>query len=213
MKPSQFYLPVTAAVLMSVSVLAAPAKKMGPMPSDAPSGTYKVDPTHASVIWKVNHMGLANYVSRFTKFDAEIKYDAANPGNSSVSVSIDPKSVRTDFPYVDKEDFDKKLATSDKFFNGDKFPDIKFVSTKLVKTSATKGKLTGNLTMLGVTKPVVLDVTLTGAMKEHPFTKKAALGFSATGTVKRSEYGMSYGVPMIGDDVMLDINGEFSKVD
>ncbi len=202
-----------AASLIAVPAVAKPMAKPAIATSDVPSGTYKVDPTHASVLWKVNHMGLANYVSRFTKFDAEIKYDAAVPTNSSVSVTIDPKSVRTDFPFADKKDFDGELATGDKFFNAGKYPDIIFVSTKLVKLSPTKGKLTGNLTLLGVTKPVTLDVTLSGTMKEHPFTKKAALGFNATGTVSRSAFGMTYGVPMVGDDVSLEINGEFQKAD
>jgi polyisoprenoid-binding protein YceI len=199
-----------ASAMLALS-LAAPAIAVAP--ADVPSGTYKVDITHASLAWKVRHMGLANYVARFTKFDAEIKYDAAKPVNSSVSVTIDPKSVRTDYPFADKKDFDAELATGEKFFNANKFPEIKFVSTKLVKTGPTKGKLSGNLTFLGVTKPMVMDVTLSGTLKEHPYTKKPALGFSAIGVVKRSEFGMNFGIPGIADDVTLDINGEFMKAD
>jgi polyisoprenoid-binding protein YceI len=194
-----------AAVSIATSTLAL-------TPADAPSGTYKLDTTHASLNWKVRHMGLANYVSRFTKFDAEIKYDAANPAKSSVRVTIDPKSVRTDYPFPEKVDFDAKLA-GENFFNAAKYPEIKFVSTGMKKTGPTTGRMTGDLTLLGVTKPVTLTVTLTGALKEHMFTKKPALGFSATGTVKRSDFGMKYGIPGIADDVQLDINAEFMKAD
>jgi polyisoprenoid-binding protein YceI len=202
-----------AAAMFAASLFAVPALAAAPSPADVPSGTYKIDQTHASVVWKVKHMGLAQYSARFTKFDAEIKYDAAAPLKSSVAVTIDPKSVRTDYPYPEKENFDEKLANDGKIFNSEKYPDIKFVSKKMVKTSATTGKLTGDLTFLGVTKPVTLDVTLSGTMKKHPFSGQPALGFSATGVVKRSQFGMGFGAPMIGDDVILDINAEFQKAE
>jgi polyisoprenoid-binding protein YceI len=202
---------VSAALFVSSGLTAKPMA--GPSTADVPSGTYKVDPTHASVVWKVKHMGVAMYSARFTKFDAEIKYDAKAPTSSSMTATIDPKSIRTDYPYPEKENFDAKLSDDEKIFNSGKYPDIKFVSKKLVKTSATTGKLTGDLTLLGVTKPVTLNVTLSGTLKEHMYTKKPVLGFAATGTVKRSEFGMGFGIPMIGDDVQLDINGEFQKAD
>lgn len=207
-----------AAALIAASLLApafpAPSVYAAvPAPADVPSGTYKIDLTHASVVWKVKHMGLAMYASRFTKFDAVIKYDAATPIKSSVVVTIDPKSVRTDYPFPEKENFDAKLATDAKIFNANAFPEIKFVSTRLIRMGAVSGKLKGDLTMLGVTKPVTLDVVLSGTMKEHPFSKKPALGFSATGTIKRSDFGMTFGTPMVGDDVQLDINAEFQKAD
>jgi polyisoprenoid-binding protein YceI len=201
----------TLALCAATFAFAAPAFALAP--SDAPSGTYKVDPTHASVVWKVKHMGLAWYSARFVKFDAEIKYDAATPAKSQLSVTIDPKSVRTEYPFPEKENFDEKLANDEKLLNSGKFPDIKFVSKKLTKTGATTGKLLGDLTLLGVTKPMTLDVTLTGAMKQHPFTKNAALGFSATGTLKRSDFGMTSMMQFLSDDVQLDINGEFQKAE
>jgi polyisoprenoid-binding protein YceI len=181
----------------------------GASPADVPSGTYVLEKTHTSLTWKVKHMDLALYSARFTKYDITIKYDSKTPANSSVVAIIDPNSVRTDYPFSDKEDFDKKIATDAKLFNSAAFPEIKFVSTKLVPITKTKGRMTGNLSFIGVTKPVVLEVELTGAVKEHRFTKGPALGFSALGSFKRSDFGMTTYGGAVGDEVQLEIHGEF----
>lgn len=176
---------------------------------DAPAGTYKIDPTHASLTWKVDHLGLAKYTARFTKIDATLTFDPAHPEQTAVSASIDPASVRTDFPYPEKKDFDKELATGDQWFNNAKFPAIVFTSTKVEKTGERTAKMHGDLNFLGVSKPVVLDVTYNGSMKEHPYAKAGAIGFSAVGNIKRSDFGMKNGIPHIGDDVQIAIEAEF----
>ena len=127
---------------------------------------------------------------------------------ATVSVTIDPKSVRTDFPFPEKEDFDKVIA--EKFLQAGQFPTITFKSTALKATGATTGKLTGDLTLLGVTRPVTLDVTLNGA-KEHPMRKIPALGFSATGSFKRSDFGSSALQGPLGDEITVIIEAEFFK--
>ncbi|MCH9807571.1 MAG: YceI family protein [Alphaproteobacteria bacterium] len=180
-------------------------------PLDVPAGTYKVDPTHASLTWKVSHIGLSNYTARFTKMTADLTFDPAKLDQSKVSVTVDPKSIRTDYPFADKKDFDKNLSTGEEWFNAGKHPEITFVSTKVEMTGPATAKVTGDLTLLGVTKPVVLDVKLNKAMKEQPFAKKPALGFSGTATIKRSDFGMTKYVPMIGDEVQLLIEAEFLK--
>ncbi len=195
--------------LFSVALVCAATPVLALTPADAPSGTYVLEKTHASFAWKVKHMDLALYSARFTKFDATITYDAAKPTNSAVSVTVDPNSIRTDYPFPEKEDFDKKLATDAKIFNSAAFPEIKFVSTKLVSAGQNTGKLSGNLTFLGVTKPVTLTVELTGATKSHRFTKAPALGFSASGKIKRSDFGMTVFTGAVADDVELEIHGEF----
>lgn len=174
---------------------------------EVPSGTYALDPTHASVTWKVNHLGLSNYTARFTKFDATLNFDAAKPENSKLTVTIDPKSVRTDYPFPEKEDFDAKIA-GETFFDAAKYPEIKFVSTKVERLGSDTGKVHGDLTFHGVTKPVTLDVTLVGA-KPHPMQKVGAMGFSATTRIKRSDFGVNALVPMVGDEVMVQIEAEF----
>lgn len=188
--------------------LAAAVPASAQLATDVPAGTFKIDPTHASVTWKVMHMGLANYTARFAKVDGTLTFDPAKPETSKLTASIDPMSIKTDFPFVEKENFDKKLATDAQWFNAEFFDKITFVSTGVAMTGAKTADVTGDLTFLGVTKPVVLKVTFNGGMKAHPMTKKPAIGFSATGTVKRSEFGMAGGLPFVGDDVALLIEAE-----
>ena len=176
-----------------------------------PAGLYKLDKTHASVTWKVSHMGLSNYTARFTKIDADLAFDSVDPTKSRLTATIDPTSVRTDYPNAAEKDFDKELATGDKWFNGIQFPQIKFVSTRVEKTGEKTGKLYGDLTFLGVTKPLVLDVTFNGSYLKKPFAEVPALGFSATARLKRSDWGMGTYIPMIGDEVDLLIETEFHK--
>lgn len=195
-------LAVFSALALGASVTSAAAV-------EAPAGAYKLDPTHASVTFKVSHLGLSNYTARFSKIDADLTFDAADMSKSKLNVTIDPMSIRTDYPFADKKDFDKKLATDAEWFNAEFHPEITFASTAVEMTGEKTAKVTGDLTLLDVTKPVTLDVTLNGAMKEHPFLKKPALGFSATGSIKRSEFGFDKYVPMIGDDVALLIEAEF----
>ena len=174
-----------------------------------PAGVYEMDPTHASLIWKVDHLGLAKYTARFTKFSSKIQFDNQDPMNSKVIADIDPRSIKTDYPNPEEKDFDKVLSEDTAWFNTKKFPSITFKSTKLEKTSENTGKLTGNLTFLGVTKPVTLDVTLNKALGNHPFANKPALGFSATGNIKRSDFGMTKYIPTVGDNVDIIIEAEF----
>ncbi len=174
------------------------------------SGTYAVDPTHASLTWRVSHLGFSNYTARFTKFTATINLNAQDPTQSAIDVTIDPNSVRTDFPDPQRVDFDKEIGAGERFLNGAAFPEITFKSTRLERTSATTGLAYGNLTLRGVTKPVALAVTLNAA-KPHPFNQRPTIGVSAVGMIKRSEFGMTALVPNIGDDVMLVIEAEFQR--
>ena len=99
-----------------------------------PAGIYTLDPTHASITWQVNHLGLSNYTARFTKFTAEVDYNPKNPEESVITASIDPTSIKTDYPYPQKKDFDKKLVENEDWFNASAFPKIDFKSTKLEMT-------------------------------------------------------------------------------
>ncbi|MEM7617142.1 MAG: YceI family protein [Pseudomonadota bacterium] len=180
--------------------------------SEMLAGTYELDETHASLIWRVSHLGLSQYTARFTDFDAEIIFDPKQPELSKVTAEINPTSIKTDYPYPEKKDFDKKLIEGGEWFNSKEFPEIKFVSTDIKRNGDDTGVMTGNLTFLGVTKPVTLDVKFNGAMAKQPFSKKPALGFSATGSLKRSQWGMGTYVPNIGDEVEIIIEAEFSKM-
>ncbi len=200
-------MPLKPLLVAAAFALAAPVFAQA-APLNVPAGEYVLDKTHASLTWQVGHMGLSNYTARFATYDAVINLNPADPTKSSVTVTIDPTSVRTDFPFPEKEDFDKVIA--EKFLKASQHPKITFQSTGLVATGATTGKLTGNLSFLGVTKPVTLDVILNGA-KEHPMKKTPALGFSATGVIKRSEFGSTDYLGPVGDDIKLIIEAEFGK--
>jgi polyisoprenoid-binding protein YceI len=193
--------------LLALSALlgtpAFPESKQAP----APSGTYVPDPAHSSVTWKVGHFGLSNYTGRFTKMSAELLWDAENPAASKVSASIDPTSVRTDFPFPHVEDFDKKIGSDVNFLAAQP---ISFVSTEVKVTAENKGQVTGNLTFRGQTRPATLDVTFNGSMAEHPMDKVPKLGFSAIARIKRSEWGLSPHVPVVSDEVTILIETELA---
>jgi polyisoprenoid-binding protein YceI len=198
-----------SAIAALTATLAMPvfAQQAGP----APSGAYVLEKNHASLTWKVKHLGLSNYTARFTRFDVQVSYNAEDITKSTLTATVDPTSVETDFPNPEAEDFDKKVSTDAKFMNASAFPEIKFVSTGIEKTGENTGKIMGNLTFLGVTKPMTLDATLNAAMDKHPMAGVPVLGISATGMVKRSEFGLKELVPFIGDDVQLIIEAELVK--
>lgn len=178
--------------------------------SELPAGEYKLDLTHASIVWKVSHFGLSDYTARFTRFDASIDFDPSDIAASKVNVTIDPTSIQTAYPNPEQEDFDKTLAQDSGWFNAGEYPAITFSSTSITMLNDKQATMTGDLTFLGQTKSVSMDVTLNGAMLKQPFSGLPTMGFSATTTVKRSLWGMDKFVPNIGDDVEVMIEGEFA---
>jgi polyisoprenoid-binding protein YceI len=185
-----------------------------------PAGMYALDPTHASVTWTVKHLGVGDYSGFLGGLEGTATLDPANPAASSIQVTIDPKSVITpyrgdykathaDSPFAT---FDEAVARDARFLNADAHSAITFVSTAVAPEADGSAKVTGDLTFLGVTKPVTLDVTLAGQAAEHPFSKQPAIGFTATGSIKRSDFGMT-AVPtaIIGDDVAIVFSGEFQR--
>jgi len=164
---------------------------------------YALDMAHSAVVFNINHLGFSNMFGRFDNFSGDLKFDADNIENSVINVNIDTDSVNT---FHGKRN--EHLASPD-FFNAAEFPEMTFASTKITKTGDNTAKLEGDLTLLGVTKPVTLDLVVNG-VGPHPFNKQPMAGFTATGTVKRSEFGMNYGLPAIGDEVKLQIDVEAS---
>lgn len=190
---------VAASLVLSASAFAAVSTDY----KTAPAGTYEIDPHHASVHWSVSHMGFSNYTARFDEIAGSLNFDPAKPEASSVQIGIKTDSADTGFDKMDDE------LEGEKFFNVKKFPTATFTSTKLTLVSATRGKLDGNLTLLGVTKPVTFDVTFNGA--GNNFGGQPTMGFSATGSIQRSDFGMKEYIGVVGDDVSLKIEAEFNK--
>lgn len=173
-------------------------------PAFAAPVAYKVDPAHLSVAFVVNHLGFSNLIGRFNTASGDVSFDKDAVDKSSVSMTIDAASVDTNHAKRDEH-----LRSPD-FFNVKEFPKLTFKSTKIVKTGEKTGTLTGDFTMLGVTKPVTLTVTFN---KEgvSPASKLETVGFSARGTLKRTDFGMKYGAPYISDDIELLIDAEATK--
>ncbi len=169
-----------------------------------PAGTYEIEPTHTSVTWRLSHAGLSTYTARFDKISGTIEFNPQAPTTSSALIMIDPNSVNTGLP-----DFDKKIAKD--VFKAEVTPMITFKSKSLTATSPTTGIMTGDLTIAGVTKPMTLNVSYnTGRMS--PFARRQNVGFSASGTIKRSDWGMTnWAAGGIGDSVDLIIEAEFLK--
>ena len=183
-----------------------------PAAAQAPAGDYKLDPAHASLEFKVSHMGFSHYTARFTDFDAKLKFDPAHPETSSVEATIDPKSLALNAPPAGFKD----ELTGKSWFDAAQYPAITFRSTKVEVTGANTAKITGDFTLHGVTKPVVLEAVFNGGYPGFAMDPHARIGFSAHGVFKRSEFGMGYGVPAPGsnmgvsDEVEVNIEAEFS---
>lgn len=195
-------LATSVVALTACSAIAANYTMPGTALTDTPSGTYTLDKSHANVLFSLNHMGFSHYYGRFNAIDGSMNFDAKAPEKSSVKITVDVASVDTNNTKLQDE------LKSAQWFDTAKFPTATFTSTSIEKLTPTTGKLHGDLTLHGVTKPVTLDVTLNGA-GQNSMMAVYELGFSATGTIKRSDFGISQYVPMVGDDVTLTIETEF----
>jgi Uncharacterized conserved protein len=194
------------AVLPFLLTLAVPVDAQDAAPKPAPAGVYLSDPAHTSLTWKISHFGLSNYTARFTGIKARLDWNPAESAQSKLEVKVDPASVRTDFPFPEVEDFDRKIGMEPDFLAG---KEIVFVARAIEVTGGATGKVTGDLTFRGETRPVTLDVRFNGSMAEHPMDKKPHLGFSATATVRRTAWGLGFAVPVLGEDVEVLIETEF----
>jgi polyisoprenoid-binding protein YceI len=173
------------------------------------AGTYKTDPGHTLIGWRVSHFGFNDYFGIFGDVSGTLDIDPANPNAAKVDITIPVGKVTTASAGLTGHLLRAGKDGSKADFFGPAPADAKFVSTK-VEASGMTAKITGDLTLNGVTKPVVLDAKFSGA-GNNPFNKKATVGFHATTTIKRSEFGVSYAVPVISDDVALDISVAFEK--
>ncbi|MEO1966582.1 YceI family protein [Hyphomonas sp.] len=190
-----------------------------PAPELGPAGLYELDLSHASLTWKVSHFGLSNYTARFTGISGTLDFDPEDLSASELNVSVDPTSVETDYPFDFKaghpdspfDTFDQEISESETYFNASAFPEITFKSTDVTATGPNTGTVTGDLTFRGVTKPVTLDVTYNGTATFPWAPDSPRLGFSATGSLKRSDFGLDFMVPNLGDEVDLLIEAEFAK--
>lgn len=182
--------------------------------AEVPAGAYTLDKEHASLIFRVNHLGFSNYTARFKRFDAKLDFDPRNLAASSVTAIVIADSLETDYPHPAKLDFNA-LLKGPEWLDVAAFPEIRFESRNVAVTGKDTVRINGELTLHGVTRPVVLEATFNGGYAGHPMDPQARIGFSAHGTLKRSQFGIDYGIPEPGttlgvsDDVNIIIEAEF----
>jgi polyisoprenoid-binding protein YceI len=172
-------------------------------PAKVTGGAYTIEPSHTQIVFAYDHMGFTNNMGVIAQPSGTLTLDPKAPAAAKVSVEVPIANLRTGITALDEH-----LMKPD-FFDAAKFPTATFVSTG-VKAEGTGAEITGNLTIKGITKPVTLDAEFYGA-GIMPMNKKENVGFVATGSIKRSDFGMGYGVPMVGDAIELKIIAAFVK--
>jgi polyisoprenoid-binding protein YceI len=207
----------TAALLATFALASASGAALAdetPAASTAPvpAGAYTVDKAHTSLIFRVSHLGFSTWTGRFTRLDANLQFDPRNIGGSRVNVTIDPRSIEADNA---PSGFLQTLAGKG-WLDADRFPEMNFRTKSVEVTGAGTFRVNGELTLHGVTRPLVLNARYNGGYAGHTYEPNARVGFSAQGTFKRSDFGVSYGVPAAGttfgisDDVAVTLESEFT---
>jgi polyisoprenoid-binding protein YceI len=190
--------------ILKLAALAILALTISVQSSLAQENKFVIEPNHTSVVWFANHFGFSNPSGKFTDIDGSIVFDEANPTKSSVDVTIKTASLNTGFTK-----FDQHLKSKD-FFDVEKFPTAKFVSNKITVTGKNKAKIEGDLTLVGVTKPVTLNAKFNKS-GVNPINQKETVGFSAVAVITRSEFGIDYAIPGVSDKVNLTIELEANR--
>jgi polyisoprenoid-binding protein YceI len=170
-------------------------------PALAAPVTYEIDSSHTDIVWMADHLGFSKSIGEFARSSGTLVLDTENPAASHVDVTVDIASLQTG-----DAKFDKHLLSKD-FLNLDEFRRATFKSSNVEITGEKTARVTGDLTLHGVTKPLTMDVTL-NKMGKNPFSNKETAGFSIRTKLYRSQFGITYGLPMIGDEVELVIEAE-----
>lgn len=170
-------------------------------------GTWNVDPMHAKLTFTTTHLGISDVAGLFKKFDVTVKTNKPDFSDAVFELTVDVNSINTEVSMRDDH-----LKSAD-FFEVAKYPAMTFKSSTITKTAENRYKLTGNLTLRGITRPVTLDLWYRGTI-ENPMSKKPTAGFQLTGKLNRSEFGLGSGfpAPMISDEVSIRADGEFVKL-
>ena len=192
------------AALLSLSAAApdALAQTATPTLGSVKAGTYKVESYHTQVGFSLSHFGFTNYAGLFSGATGSLQLDPTHLTAAKLDVTIPVQSITTTIPQLTDE------LKGAQWFDTAKFPSATFTSTKVVSSSNGEATIMGTLTLHGVTRPVVLHAHFIGA-GVNPIDKAYTVGFEATTTIKRSEFGVSTYVPAVGDDVQLTIAGAF----
>lgn len=169
-----------------------------------PPGRYDIDPDHTSITFDIDHFKYSRFTMRFDRKQGQLDWNEGGLDRSSATITIDAASIDTNVPLLDK------MVKSESMLDVSRYPELRFVTTYFERTGESRGTLSGDLTIHGVTQPVTLDVTFNGFAPD-PLTKKDTLGFSADGHFSRAKFGLATWYPAVGDDVHVRVQAEFVK--
>lgn len=168
------------------------------------TGQYKLDKDHASLLFTINHMGFSSYVGRFNAFDVSLDFNPDDIENSRVEATIDMRSIDVNNP-----SFAATLIGT-AWLDTENFPQAVFRSVSVEKVNNEQLRVLGKLTFLGLTNEVTMDVKLNGA-GNNPLTRRYTLGFEANLRFKRADFGLKKFIPVVGDEVSIEIHSEFQR--
>ncbi|WP_042298376.1 YceI family protein [Paraburkholderia bannensis] len=194
--------------LLGCTPLRVVTHSVSPAEAAVPVGQYTLDPHHWSIVFDVDHLHYTRFVMRFDRASAQLDWRAHTLEEASVQVDIDAASLDTNVDVLNR------MVKGEQMLDAQRYPQIRFVSTRFERTGEANGKLTGkltgNLTIRGATQPVTLDATFNG-YAPNPLTKQPTLGFSAHGTFSRSAFGLTTWYPAVGDAIDVRIEAEFEQ--
>jgi len=182
------------------------------VPAPAPAGSYTEDKAHSSLVLRVNHLGFSHFTARFARFDIQLQLDPAHLSAAHLTARIDPNSLVSD----NAPSGFLEMLRGPQWLDTAQFPELSYRSTQVEVTGPNALRIRGELTLHGVTRPVVLNATFNGGYAGHPMDPHARVGFSAHGSFKRSDFGLSFGVPPpgtqfgVGDEIDVTIETELS---
>jgi polyisoprenoid-binding protein YceI len=213
----KIWIALAAAAALAACSQPAPKEEepLAPVTVQAPSGEYALDTNHSTITVSARHFGLADYTLRFNRLSGTLNFNAENPAQSTVEITVDTTSLDT--TYGGDRDFDAELQNSEWLDTG-AHPTATFRSTGVEQTGTNTARVTGDLTLRGVTHPATFDVTYNSSWRQHPAGPPiSGVGFSAHGAIRRSEYGVNVLQPTSGpdsgvsDEVELRLEAEFNR--
>ncbi len=199
----KFYV-LIASVLFISGCLSLVAPKVKPGLVSLREGQYKLDPKHASLLFKVDHLGLSTYVGRFNRFDASLDFNPEDISASRLEAKIETGSID-----VNNAEFSETLAGED-WLDAQNYPEAFFKTLSAKKTSESEAIFSGEMTFLGQTKPMDVLIKFRGSAN-NMLTGKFTVGFAADASFKRSEFGLDKFIPLVGDDITIEVHAEFVK--
>lgn len=188
---------IAACALFLTAALPAEAANITPIATDLPAGSYTVDKAHTSLIVRLSHLGFSMFTARFTGVDIKLDIDPKHPERAKLEATIDPNTLESDNPPAG---FLEELRGA-QWLNAKLFPKVTYRATEIELTGPKTAKITGDLTLHGVTKPVVLNATFNGGYQGFEMDPRARAGLSVRGTFKRSDFGITIGIPAPGSNL------------